>query len=104
MGAFKEAYLKVTSENRKEWMAIGRRFHVIAPQDHSWVSLRGFIIIRPRLEGKRFIKFSGERVWIHEEETTDDWAASFNSVITFWIDKGYLYVRPEESLTVFEYE
>lgn len=105
-----DAYILVTEANRKHCIVMGRVLWRLKDYDRQFLEVTSFYYIRPQhVKGKRTItNYPGLSVpwvvWIFNEESEEEWAESFKSVIDHDIASGTLYIKKNEPLMEFEHE
>lgn len=95
-----ESLLLVTEQNRKFCVTMGRKMYAYKKNGTHYDSLGDFII-RPRLKKGTYI-CNGYETRIYNEESREEYAQSFDEVITYLIKQKRLYINAEEPLTKIE--
>ncbi len=104
-------FTKVTNENRKELIVLGRVLWIIEknPIGTGYI-INGCFPVRPKMEAKRTLSVSGDphvglkeyQVFIPFEEKLEDYKDRLNSVINKGISDGTLYVKNSEKLVKYK--
>lgn len=95
-----ESLLLVTEQNRKHCVTIGRKMYAYKKNGLRYDSLGDFYI-RPRLT-KGTYTCNGHETKVYNEEPREDYAQSFDEVITYLIKQKRLYINTEEALAKIE--
>jgi hypothetical protein len=105
-------YVKITDQNRKELIVLGRVMWIIdkAPVGPGYI-INGCFPIRPRLKKNAILCSHGDpmcgganpQTFIDFEENEEDYVKSFKSVIDKAINDGTLYIKEKEKLVKYKY-
>lgn len=91
-----ENLVQVTELNRKHCIVVGRMCYVYQKSTTAFTALGSFDI-RPRIT-PGWHDFNGVKFKAEKEETREEYAEAFRSVLNLHISKGMLYINPDEPL------
>lgn len=91
----------MTVRNRKHCVTLGRTMYICIVQGKKYIEISDFVI-RPRLVEKTWYVCDGVKTYIHTGETREQYAESFDEVITYFIKEKKLYIDTNKKLATFE--
>lgn len=97
-----ESLIKVTSVNRKFCIQLGREC-LVTTVSKLEIDKSSHFIIRPRLKYEGWFEGGGNKCYITNIESAEDYTSSFDEIITFLINEERLYINPTKKLITFNY-
>ncbi len=105
-----DRYILVTEQNRKHCIVLGRVLWRLKHYDAQNLEVTSWYDVRPRhVKGKmtliNYPKLSAPFTFcIFNEESEDEYAESFRSVLKHDIESGILYIKKDEPLMEYTHE
>lgn len=104
-----DTFAKVTEDNRKQAIVIGRILYIIAKDGNVYTYCGAMTIDPCLLKGWwkwPFLPFVNQskshfRVFVESDMSRDDWAVEYKGLIDKYINEGTLYIKREDPILTY---